>query len=122
MNASEFFTNIAMKVAAPFSEFKDAVDNKSVKEVFNATYKLIQAVVVVVENISKVMIEVELVLTGEEKKSMALQYLVDEAVVRVNERVNIPFLSEKQEAAIFRGILNILIDKAVAGFNKTGWE
>jgi hypothetical protein len=117
----DFLKELASKLTEPFGKLKDAVETKNLKEIFGAVSSLVKHAVYVVEQISNTLKEAETILSGAEKHQMAMSYVVDVAVNQINEKVNIPFISEKQEAAIFRGIINALIHRAVRRFNKNGW-
>lgn len=67
-----------------------------------------------------------IVLRGQEKHKIVADSIIDIVVVKINEKVDIPWINEETEEKLFRGLLRLAVDylikKAVKNFNLNGWS
>ncbi len=122
----EMFKNVTGEFQGNINELKAAADAKNIGGVFGALSKLIENVARAIEKVADGMKQAGHVINGQEKHEVVRDLILDLAVGPINKAIDIPFLSEEAEAALFRRILGKAIDgmikKAVTKFNSTGWN
>jgi len=118
----DILSNISQQLTPLFEAFIASVSEGKFRNILAAARDLIREAVKGVEQISTELKEVGAPLSGPEKHQMVMEYMVGVVVQRVNERINIPFLNEAQEEALFRMILNALIRQVVRKLNQEGWH
>ena len=122
----EILKNVSGGFKDQITGLKAASEAKNLGQIFQAIGTLVETAARVMEAAAKGLKESGQIISGPEKHETVKNLILDLVVGPVNAAVNLPFLGEEAEAALFRrilgGIIDNLIKQTVKRLNAAGWD
>lgn len=103
-------------------DFIKALESKDFKQILKGISTITKTLVFYMEEITKGLKDFDIVISSKDKHEAVLEALKLTAIKSINDKIDIPFLSEDTEEKILEMIFNVAIKGAVSFFNSKGWK